>query len=335
MIPLISFIVPVYNAKATLERCTSSLLSQNIGNESFEIILVNDGSTDGSGELCKDLSKRMGKVTLISQMNLGRSEARNSGVRAACGEYLCFVDSDDILITGGIGSLLPYCDGNNDLIRFWCELNYPEKKGDVDMGDGRVTFNGSGQEYLRRYGLETFCWNYLYKRSFIEKNNLRFPPGIIGEDFSFMFDVMMANPHIISVAKRLYRYNIHPNSISTIRSPEQSRRWVKDLTGSMSRIAEELEPMRNSDPTLFKSCRRSLEGKMSALFSRILSANYSIREYREVIDTCRTTDLLPLQIRSNTVVSFLAQFPFLYPIASSLYRRVFLPNVYPRLDRNG
>ena len=335
MIPLVSFIVPVYNAKATLERCVSSLLSHDINNEAFEIVLVNDGSSDGSGEYCKALSERMGNVKLISQMNLGPSEARNSGIRAARGEYLCFVDSDDELAPGGIGSLLPYCDGNNDLIRYWCEIIYPGNKGDVYMGDGQVTFKGSGLEYLRRYGLETFCWNYLYKRSFLERNNLLFTPGIIGEDFTFMFDVMMANPHIISVAKRIYRYNIHPNSISTIRSPEQSRRWVKDLTGSMSRIAGELEPIRDSDPALFKSCRRSLDGKMTALFSRILSANYSTEEYRAVLDSCRKKTLLPLQFQSNAAVTLLARFPFLYPIASSLYRRIFLPYVYLKIDRYG
>ena len=150
-----------------------------------------------------------------------------------------------------------------------------------------------------------------------------------------MFDVMMANPHIISVAKRLYLYHIHPNSLSTTWSPEQSRRWVKDLTDSLSRIAGELEQMRNSDPLLYKSCRWSLDGKMTALFSRILSANYSTKEYRTVLNSCRTKALLPLQIQSNTPVSLLARFPFLYPIASSLFRRVFLPYVYPRLNRNG
>ena len=118
MKPFVSFIVPVYNAKETLERCVSSLLSQDIDDKAFEILLINDGSTDGSGEYCKTLSERMGNVRLISQMNLGPSEARNSGIRAAYGDYLCFVDSDDILIPGGIGSLLHYCDGNNDLIPF-------------------------------------------------------------------------------------------------------------------------------------------------------------------------------------------------------------------------
>ena len=136
--------------------------------------MVNDGSSDGSGESCKDLSERLGNVMLISQKNLGPSEARNSGIRAARGDYLCFVDSDDCLVPGGIGSLLPYCDGNNDLIRYWSKMIYPGNKDDINMGNGHVAFNGSGLEFLRQYGLETFCWNYLYKRSFLESNHLFF-----------------------------------------------------------------------------------------------------------------------------------------------------------------
>ena len=331
----ISFIVPVYNTSNTLERCVDSIRIQSLDECSYEVILINDGSTDESEEICLEICRKHPCTRLVSQENLGLSAARNRGIQVARGEYLCFVDSDDTLVPGGIGLLLPYCDGNNDLIRYWCELVDPVNKSDVDMGDGQVTFNGSGREYLRIYGLETFCLNYLYKKAFLERNQLRFTLGIIGEDFPFIFDVMKANPSIISVAKRIYRYNINPNSISTTRSPEHSRRWVTDLMGSMYRIAGELEPMRDSDPALFKSCRRSLDGKMVALFSRILSANYTTKEYKSLLNSCREAKLLPLQTQPNTVINLLARFPILYPVASTLYRRLFLPFIYPRINRYG
>ena len=332
---LISFIVPLFNAERTLRRCVDSLLAQGLDEFSFEIILVNDGSTDGSDVLCEELSKEYPCVRVFSQNNAGLSATRNNGIQFARGEYLCFVDSDDSLVPGEIASLLAFCDGKNDLVRYWCRLVYPGADPHDDMGDGSVLFQGSGFEYLRRFGLETFCWNYLYKKQFLLEKALCFPQGIIGEDFPFLFDVMMAGPSIVSVARRIYQYNISPDSLSANRTPEHSRRWVNDLVDSMTMILKRLEPFRESDPALFERCRRSLDDKSNSLFSRMLSAKYSISEFRGILASCKERGLLPQQIQINVFVSLLTRIPSLYPCASVLFRRVFLPFIYPKLNRNG
>lgn len=331
----ISFIVPVYNTKSYLASCMQSLLNQGLDEGSYEIILINDGSTDGSEKICQEFAQKYRWVKVVSQENKGLSEARNNGIRAASGKYLCFVDSDDNLIPGGIASLLHHCNNTPDLIRYWCELIYPGAPKDEDKGDGGVTFEGTGREYLRRFGLETFCCNYLYAKSFIDRNGLFFIPRIVGEDFPFMYEVMMANPRIVAVSKRIYQYNINPNSLSTNWSPEHSRRWVKDLMRSMTRIAGQLECFRESDKGLYDSCKRSLDNKVISLFSRILSANYTIKEYRSIVSMCKVNGLIPLTTRFNAIISILTVSPFLYPVASLLFRRIFLPYIYPKINRYG
>lgn len=329
----ISFVVPVFNTKSYLESCIQSLLNQGLEEGSYEIILINDGSTDGSEKVCKEFASKYRGIKVISQENKGLSEARNRGIRAASGDYLCFVDSDDNLVPEGIGSLLHYCNENHDLIRFWCELIYPGAPKNVHRGDGEVAFVGTGREYLCRFGLETFCCNYLYSRLFIDRSKLSFVPRIVGEDFSFMYEVMMANPRILAVSKYIYQYKINPHSISTNWSPKHSRRWVKDLMSSMTRIANQMECFRESDKDLYNSCKHSLDSKAISLFSRILSARYSVREFRDIISMCKTNGLIPLTTRYSAVISMLTVFPFLYPIVSSFFRRVFLPYIYPRINR--
>ena len=331
----ISYIVPAYNAEKTLERCIASLLAQGLEENSQEIVLVNDGSTDNTDEICRNLVDRHPSIKYLPQHNTGPSEARNKGLRVARGDYICFVDSDDCLDTGGVGSLISYCDEKNDLIRYWSTLNYIGAAQNKESDAGRVTFIGSGQEYLQLFGIDSFCWNYLYKRQFLLENGLFFSPGIIGEDYLFMFDVMMANPHIVSIAQRIYKYNISPNSLTTNRTPDHSRRWVKDLTNSMIKIAEEIKPFRESSPALFEKCRESLDDKINALFSRMLSAEYTVREFRSLLASYKENTILPQQIHSNLFVSLLSRFPFLYPFASVLFRRLFLPFIYPKLNRNG
>ena len=332
---LISFIVPVFNAKKTLQRCVSSILSQGLDEFACEILLVNDGSTDGSYEVCEELSEKHHCVRVISQRNAGLSAARNNGIQSARGDYLCFVDSDDSLIPGELVHLLDLCDGKNDLVRYWCSLVYPGSHAKDDAGNGSVLFHGSGLDYLRRFGLETFCWNYLYKKQFLLEKRLFLQLGIIGEDFPFMFDVIMANPHIVSVAQRIYLYNISPNSLSTNRTSEHSRRWVNDLMSSLAKIEQALEPFRDSDPTLFEKCQRSFDDKVNSLFSRMLSAQYSLREFRDIIASCKEKRILPQQIQINAFVSLLTRIPSLYPLARVVFNRLFLPFVYPKLNRYG
>lgn len=332
---LISFIVPVFNAKATLERCLDSVFAQLLDEGSYEIILVNDGSTDGSEEISFLLSKTHKCIRVINQQNQGISAARNRGIQAARGKYLCFVDADDCLYPNGIRSLLAICDRDPDLIRYWCTLVIPDARTDENLGDGQIVFSGYGLDYLRQFGLETFCWNYLYKKRFIEENHLSFTPNILGEDFRFMFDVLMANPQIVSIAKRIYKYIINPSSISTTRSPEHSRRWVKDLIDTMSYIVCEIEPLCISDPSLYAKCHRGLDDKCLSLFSRMLSANYTTEEFREILYSCHEKGLLPLQTKRSSVVSLLTHAPFLYPLAGFVFRRLFLPYVYPRINKNG
>jgi len=335
MIPLISFIIPLYNAKRTLERCVYSVISQGLKEREFEVILVNDGSNDGSEAICLDMAAKHDFIRVISQDNKGVSEARNNGIRASRGKYLCFVDSDDSLIPGGISPLTAYCDGKNDLVRFWCKLVYPGGTSLGKQGDGTVYYSGSGHDFLCRYGLENFCWNYLYKKEFVEKNNLFFTPGIVGEDFPFMFDVMMANPQIVSVARRIYLYNIHSGSRSNTRSSAHSRRRVNDLQTYMIRIARTLDPFRDSDPILYQSCRSGLDKKTRSLISRSLSAKYSIKEFRSFISSCFAAGLLPLQSKPDLLVRILSHFPFLYPLASISFVHIFLPYIYPHINRYG
>ena len=342
MNPTISIIVPIYNAVNTLQDSIDSLLDQGLEEGTYEIILINDGSTDGSDKLCSQLSASHPCITVLSQENKGLSEARNRGIQNAHGLFLCFVDADDSLISHGLASILPFCNSNVDVVRFWCELIYPGSKG-ITRKTNAEAFEVQGREYLKRFGLETFCWNYLYKRSFLEKNNLLFTPRIIGEDFSFMFDVLMSNPRMICVPKRIYRYQIYEGSISTTRNPEHSRRWVDDLSGTMIRIHTALTRIREEDPQLYSACQASLDAKMISLFSRMLSADYSVKEFRAIIGLLQKEELLPIQSHpqgkwgrvSKAAINGLAFFPTLYPILGALYTKWFLPRIHPKIDRNG
>ena len=279
---LLSIIVPVYNVEAYLERCVNSLLRQGLKEDDYEIILVDDGSNDSSPSICRHFCSQYGNIRYISQRNQGVGVARNTGIRESRGKYLCFVDADDYLIDYKLSSIIQHCDGKNEIIRYWCKIIHPNTKDESVLSDGRVYYKGGGHEYIKKWGIETFCWNCLYKRDFLINKGLFFE-SICGEDFYFMADVLLSNPTIISVASRIYNYEIHDFSLSTTLSVNHNRRWCCDLLLTMDHITQKITPYKDTDIELYENCMKSLEGKMLTLFSHLLYADYSMKEYKRFV----------------------------------------------------
>ena len=115
----LSIIVPVYNVADYLAKCLDSLLAQDLPQNEYEIIVVNDGSTDNSGEIAQQYADKYANITLINQGNQGLSGARNTGIKCAKGDYIQFVDSDDYLEENVLGGLLKQVEKDNlDVLRF-------------------------------------------------------------------------------------------------------------------------------------------------------------------------------------------------------------------------
>lgn len=128
----LSVIVPVYNKASVLETCISSLDAQTASPKSFEVILVNDGSTDGSFELCKRVAGQRSNYVLLDQENGGVSAARNAGMRVARGERIMFLDADDAISPETIEALLEACDALGDTVDL---ISYPIAYCDLATGD--------------------------------------------------------------------------------------------------------------------------------------------------------------------------------------------------------
>lgn len=183
-----SVIIPVYNAEKTLERCLNSLLREKYSNA--EIILINDGSTDCSGDICQFYSGKYAFIKYLKQKNGGVSTARNAGLKAAEGEFVIFVDSDDYVVPDFFNILdsaqLKY---NADFLMF--SRCYDDGKTQKERILAPVS-NNSRTAAMPAI-IDAICkktinppWGKVYRRSIIEKNNIRFPVGAsVAEDRAF------------------------------------------------------------------------------------------------------------------------------------------------------
>ncbi len=215
----ISVIIPVYNSAEFLEKCVSSVICQTLTD--IQLILVDDGSTDGSSGLCDAMAKNDNRIVVIHQENSGASEARNAGLSLAEGEYISFVDSDDSIDCEMLQTLYE-CVKKHDADIATC--NFRAISGDSvrenvgKMSDGIKNFEPLDMyEFNRSFGQQSsiFLWNSIYRRSIIEDNRLSFisMKKVFSEDQLFNLCFYAVAKRACYINKSMYNYIIRQNSL--------------------------------------------------------------------------------------------------------------------------
>lgn len=209
--PKVSIIVPIYNVEKYLERCINSLIGQTL--DDIQIILVNDGSTDNSGEIAKEYAiKHQDKIMYLEKENGGLSDARNYGLPYATGEYIAFLDSDDYIDKEAYKAMYDKAKQENaDYLECDFIWEYPNKLKE----DKRVDYKNK-KEMLAF--VRVVAWNKLIKREVIEKNKLEFPKGLRYEDVEFTYKLI---PHLNKVSyidKYFIHYTQRENSIANVQN---------------------------------------------------------------------------------------------------------------------
>lgn len=241
----VSVIVPVYNAEKTLRRCIKSIIEQTYND--IEIILINDGSTDSSRNICEEFENTDKRIKLINKSNEGVSASRNLGIECASGDYLMFADSDDWFTHDAVETMVSAADRTGcDMVIsdfYRVKNNYASIKGDINeegimerqdfvlyMMDNPANFY---------YGA---MWNKLYRRKIIIDNGLKLNDNINWcEDFMFNLDYIRCAETFYSVKKPLYYYVNSKNSlVKQNATPENSFKMKKAVFVQYKGVFEEL-----------------------------------------------------------------------------------------------
>lgn len=209
---MISIIIPIYNGEKYLRRCIDSVLVQSFND--FELILVDDGSSDNSYNICYEYTRKDSRVKVLSQINSGVSEARNNGIQYARGEYITFIDCDDWI--DGDYLLVLY----SNLIDYNVDLSVIGYKDVREINEvsrdtqivGQSNLISAEQMLLRLFKpIDFFClcypWAKLFKRDIIVDNNIRFDKSIvIGEDRLFLFEYLQHSQKVYYTSDSHYNY---------------------------------------------------------------------------------------------------------------------------------
>ena len=218
----VSVIIPVYNVEKYLANCLDSVLQQDY--EDYEIVVVNDGSTDSCGQILEEYAKNYSKINLVTQKNKGLGGARNTGIDNSKGKYLLFLDSDDSMKQGTLSGLYKEITENQvDIV--WFGMDYIGEDGSL-ISTRRASENGcrvvTQDECPLLYANDSYAWNKLYKRELFTENNIRFPERAWYEDLKTLPKLVLHSDKILLSDKVLYNYLQRNDSIMHIPNADRN-----------------------------------------------------------------------------------------------------------------
>lgn len=252
----ISVIIPCYNMEMYLEECLNSILIQNL--EGIEIICIDDGSSDGTEELLKGYQKRYNNIYFIRQMNAGAGEARNNGIRQACGEYIAFMDADDFY--PDIDVLKYLYDTATEYNANVCGGSLCSYRNGVYTYEGfrkGMVFEENG--WINKQGFLTYAgfWRFIYKRDFLVNNNIWFPDYKRFQDPPFFLKAISKAEKVYCIKKIVYCYRKEHKTVNF--DKKKGIDFVKGVRDSLMIAKEERLD------SIYTSLEKELHGEATAL----------------------------------------------------------------------
>lgn len=336
---LLSFIIPAYNCCEFIGDCLDSLLLQGLKYDEYEVVIVDDGSTDDTAETVAAYCAKYPNFRMLQQINSGSGAARNAGIAHAQGRYLHFMDADDRLLPGGMRLLLDKFVlplDYPDVISFWSRTvdRFYKKDEWETIQPYRLIYHGGLKEYGLSCGVGFSVWNQLVSRELIDKYHIRFSDHKIGEDMFFMLRLYNLNDAILAATDlNIYRYYVRESSAMN----NTQKDYVTDVFNSLMDLSEQIEGLRDTTEyseamlsSYLAICRRWA-------FTRLCSANlpYSqLKSYLDAANEKRFFEASGSSSRLNRFIDRMSRSAFLSYLFACFYGRFFMPYIKPWIKRN-
>ena len=280
----LSIVIPVYNVEKYIQRCLESIISQDVDSFEVECLLVDDFTPDNSMTIARNiLTKHTSSFSvklLKHEHNKGLSEARNTGIRNATGDFIMFIDSDDYLMPNSLNYMMQAKVQHPDIdIIIGNVYEYKYKKTQYYLKEPQLITNGlEARKWMLTHEFAVSSWNRIFNRIFLIENNLFFEPGILHEDIPWTFALYTKISSILLLPDITYSYWYNPDSISSTSKPSDKtiRSYVRGCQ-LMLDVSYEKELYVPQQLYIFRSLLNASNARNSNLSKEVLSMFYSTR----------------------------------------------------------
>lgn len=303
----------MFNVAKYIEKSISSVYNQGMNEADFEVILVDDESTDSSLDIATKFTQNKSNVKIISQKNKGLGGARNTGIEYATGTYVLFLDSDDFLLPNKLKNIIKVANENDlDVLEFGAQGI--DKNGkivySISVCSENMVFNGI--EYYRKFRYMDSACNKLYKRDFLNKNNLRFVEKIYIEDYEFNTRVFAITKRVMAISTFVSHFLQTTNSITRNNHPEKLKKMEQDIIEVIKKIVNQKN---NSSIEKHDFYNQRLSFLTATLFYQLFKNKAS---YNDFVD-------LKSQLTNDKMLFF--NYP-IYDKKKNYFRLIFLKNFF-------
>lgn len=295
----LSIIIPLYNSGKFLPVCLESLFHQDINEEEYEILIINDGSTDNSLDIATDFSKKYANVFVHGKVNGGVGSARNMGMSFAKGEYIYFIDPDDYLAPNVLNTLLEASKTNSlDILTFISKQTTDSKlyhKSPEVLGVSLSNAN-NGIDYIANFRYQNEVWWYLIKRSFIEETKIQFIEDRWMEDAIITAQLFLKANRMAHLPIDAHRHLIIEGSAMTSKEPSHYLKVIDDNRNAaivFETLINGLEKTK-ANPLCIERLRTRQQSFVFFMMVRMLKSTISIDQVKSTIEELSLTKAYPL-----------------------------------------
>lgn len=318
--PLISIIVPVYNIEKYLPKCIDSIIEQTYTN--LDIILVDDGTPDSSGEICDTYAKRDNRIRVVHKKNGGVSSARNTGIDNAKGEYICFIDGDDYVMSDYVEYLYQILIENDVDVSLTTEMfgNFDEKQTNNETK--KVVDGETACESILCYKIPIGVYCKLFKRDFIKNNNIRFFEDIfMGEGFNFNVFAFQRAKNVAIGNRKIYYYRRDNSTSATTKfSLKKCENSIYALDKMMDNMVIKTERIQNA--WNYAKWRTYSDAFDYMVLAHAQKDNFEkYKEYKKyVVKHANTSKIVPISRKDRIRALIMGINPNLIPILLKIRR---------------
>lgn len=296
----LSIIIPCYNAEKHITRCLKSIVNQGFDTIDYEIIIIDDGSTDNSVKVIEDFNNTYKNILLFKQQNQGQGVARNKGIGLAKGDYVYFIDADDYLAHNSLNVIFKHGITHKlDVIGFNTLITHEIDLFDISKSEitNEITITTGVDFILKNRNHRLEAWWYLIKRDYLIESGFKFEEGAFLEDVIFTFRVLHGAKRFVFVPITIHRYLQNPNS--TMQN-ETYQHLSKLIDGYLSLIIRLDKLKKNICDNKAQNKNNAIENiqylsnsNTFYLFFKITKSNFSIKKIDNILTQLKKTGAYP------------------------------------------
>jgi glycosyltransferase involved in cell wall biosynthesis len=299
----LSIIIPNYNDAKFIPQCLDSLINQKLNSDEFEIIIVNDGSTDNSLEVIQDYAKKHSeyKIKIIDKENGGISVARNTAMQVTKGKYIYFVDSDDYIAANTLHIALENIEKYDlDILTFDClnTASYEHKESrNIESINTKLKVT-DGLTYIANKNYHNAVWSYIVNKGFLTNTKLEFITNLTLEDCVFTPNLFLKAQNMAHLNIDVYRYlQLNTNSVMRNNNHDNLNKNIKShiiIMAELNKLIDSIDGKKSTDKKAIDRFKNRQQTLLFFLISKLVKTNYPFNELKTAISSFEELGAYPL-----------------------------------------